>query len=119
MFMSLQIRSMFDESNKQWGVYLDGEIDIYTAEKLKGELLVLIDDKKESIKIHCENLQYIDSTGLGVLIVAYKHISEAGKQIIIKNAKPSIKKLLVITGLNKVFNVEEWGIYKDDVNNGG
>jgi len=105
--MSLQIKSIFSENSKQWNVYLDGEIDVYTAEKLKTELNKLISEKKEAIQIHGENLQYIDSTGLGVLIGIYKQICEEEKHIIVKNIKPSIKKLFVITGLDKVFKIVE------------
>lgn len=105
--MSLEIKSLFNETSGQWDIHLNGEIDVYTADKLKLELSNVTKDKKENIKIDGENLQYIDSTGLGVLIGVYKNINEEGKQLTLKNIKPNIKKLFVITGLDKIFNIEE------------
>lgn len=105
--MSLKVESKYEDTNEQWVVMLDGEVDVYTAELFKEELMKLVKEKKENIKINGEYLQYIDSTGLGVLIGIYKMINEEEKQIIIYNIKPSIKKLFVITGLDKIFKLEE------------
>ncbi|WP_066505240.1 STAS domain-containing protein [Abyssisolibacter fermentans] len=84
-----------------------GEIDIYTSIEFKKVLLETIKAEKTDIIIECKNLEYIDSTGLGVLISGLKKNKEYDKDIIIKNIKNSIKKLFEITGLNKVFIIEE------------
>lgn len=106
--MSLMINKIYDEVNKKWNVQLEGEIDIYTAGKLKEAFIKITDEKKEDIKIDAGKLDYIDSTGLGVLIGTLKKLKEAEKDIIIFNIKPSIKKLLNITGLDKIFIIEGW-----------
>jgi len=104
--MSLVINKRYDESNKVWDVELIGEVDIYTATDLKSEFTKMLDEKKESIKLNAEKLEYIDSTGLGVLIGVLKKLKEGEKDIIILNIRPSIKKLLHITGLDKIFVIE-------------
>ncbi len=83
-----------------------GEIDIYTAGKLKEKLVQMLNENNESIKINCEELEYIDSTGLGVLIGALKRVKQDSKNIIIVKPRTNILKLLNITGLNKIFIVE-------------
>ncbi|SCY63091.1 STAS domain-containing protein [Alkaliphilus peptidifermentans] len=104
--MSLLIKNQFDEQQNQWHIELEGEVDIYTSAQLKEAFIKLIEEKKEAIKIDAKNLEYIDSTGLGVLIGALKRLKEYNKDIIIINIKPSIKKLLNITGLDKIFIIE-------------
>ena len=54
-----------------------------------------------------EELVYMDSTGLGVLISGLKKLKEKGKNIILINIRPNINKLFDITGLNKVFIIKE------------
>ena len=89
-----------------WYVEVAGEIDIYTGNRLKETLINLINEQNADIKINCEELDYIDSTGLGVLIGALKRLKQDNKNIIISNAKANISKLLNITGLNKIFIIE-------------
>ena len=51
-----------------------------------------------------ENLEYIDSTGLGALIFIYKSVYENNK-VKIENVKPNIKKLFTITKLDTMFMI--------------
>src|SRR5690554_3867339 len=84
-----------------------GEVDIYTSPELKKRIYELIDEKKLDILINGSNLDYIDSTGLGILMGIYKKLKEYNLNIKITNLKPNIYKLFDITGLNKIFNIQE------------
>ena len=53
-----------------------GEVDIYTSPDLKNKIFELITEKKSDITINGESLDYIDSTGLGVLMSIYKKMQE-------------------------------------------
>lgn len=85
-----------------------GEVDIYTSPELKNKIFELIDEKNADIIINGDSLEYIDSTGLGVLMSIYKKMQEKSLNFCIINLKPNIYKLFDITGLNKVFNIQEW-----------
>ncbi len=104
--MSLQIKKEFNYENNHWLVEIEGEVDVYTAGELKEFFIGIIDEKKENIKIDAEKLEYIDSTGLGILIGALKRLKKDNKDIIISNIRPNVKKLLNITGLDKIFIIE-------------
>jgi len=82
-----------------------GEIDIMSSEQLKKEIKIII-EKNKDIVINGEKIEYMDSTGLGVLIGLLKKTREKDNKIIIKNLKPNIYKLFNITGLTKVFEIE-------------
>lgn len=105
--MALKVNKSFNEEKEVWVLELQGEIDIYTAPKFKETLLNVIETKESDIIIDGENLEYIDSTGLGVLISGLKKLKETGNNISIINLRPNISKLFQITGLNKVFIVKE------------
>lgn len=83
-----------------------GEVDIYTSPELKNKINELIEEKNKNIIINGEQLEYIDSTGLGVLMSIYKKLQDKNLNIKVVNLKPNIYKLFDITGLNKVFNIQ-------------
>jgi anti-sigma B factor antagonist len=88
-------------------ISLSGEVDIYTSQDLKDKLYSIIDSRKLDIKIDCSGLDYIDSTGLGIFVGALKRAKQYDKKIYILNLKSNIRKLFMITGLDKVFVIGE------------
>jgi anti-sigma B factor antagonist len=105
--MALDIKINFDEEKKTWIVQPEGEVDIYNSPKFKEVLVEALKDEEGDILIKGDKLEYLDSTGLGVLISILKKTREKNHDIIITNIKPSIKKLFDITGLEKVFIIKE------------
>jgi len=57
-------------------VNVDGDIDVNSVRELKKSLDEYIDENKPSIVVDCEKLNYIDSTGLGVLVSALKKVQK-------------------------------------------
>lgn len=88
-------------------VFISGEVDIYTAQELKDKLYHVVDATQLDLHIECKDLNYIDSTGLGIFVGTLKRAKQYGKKIYMSNLKENIKKLFVITGLDKVFIIEE------------
>lgn len=85
-------------------VDLQGDLDINSNKEFKEKVNSVQGIKK--IIVNCENLSYIDSTGLGAFISIYKHIKEKGEKLVITGLKPHIKKIFFITDLDKVFEIE-------------
>ena len=104
--MSLNINIEIKGSTGFFEVTPIGEIDIYTSPEFKDKVTEIIENEKASIVINGEKLDYMDSTGLGVLMSLLKKTKEENLVIKIKNLKPNIYKLFDITGLNNVFNIE-------------
>lgn len=87
-------------------VTLTGEIDIYTAQTLKEKLYVIAETNQMDLRIECGGLNYIDSTGLGIFVGALKKTKLYGKNIYLDKLKDNIRKLFIITGLDKLFIIE-------------
>ncbi|MHB8146556.1 MAG: STAS domain-containing protein [Vulcanimicrobiaceae bacterium] len=88
-------------------VELGGEIDVYTSPKVKDAISDLIDRGIYNLVINLENVRYIDSTGLGVLIGGLKRVREHGGSVNLVCTNPQIKKIFDITGLVKIFGIFE------------
>ena len=87
-------------------VKVSGEVDIYNSANLKERLYNIIDSRKTDIRIDCSELDYIDSTGLGVFAGALKRAKQYGNNIYLYGLKSNIKKLFTITDLDKLFIIE-------------
>ena len=85
-------------------VDLQGDLDINSNKEFKEKVNSVKGVK--NITVNCENLSYIDSTGLGAFISIYKNIKEKGEKLVITGLKPHIKKIFLITDLDKVFEIE-------------
>jgi anti-sigma B factor antagonist len=104
--MSSELNLREEQLNDSVGIFISGEVDIYTSQKLKERLYNIVDSNQTDLRIDCKELNYIDSTGLGIFVGTLKKAKQYGKKIYIINLKESIRKLFLITGLDKVFIIE-------------
>jgi|SRR5690625_747043 len=93
-------------------VSLAGEIDIYTADKLKEKLLPLVESINGTVHVDLESVSYMDSTGLGVFIQAYKTAMANKSDLEIIHVQERVLRLFTITGLDEILNIKK-------VNEGG
>jgi len=103
--MALRLNTNYNELAKSWEVELIGEVDINSKATLKEELILLNEKKQSDFVFKCENLEYIDSTGLGVLISFYKNVKINNNTVHFEKLKPSILKIFTLTGLDRIFSI--------------
>jgi anti-sigma B factor antagonist len=101
--MELDIRT--ERQPKQCEMTLRGEIDVYTAPKLKEELVAVIESGCANVVIDLEGVTFIDSSGLGVLVSALRRARERDGAVRVVCTRENILKIFRITGLDKVFPV--------------
>lgn len=104
--MSIEMHSTLDTTNEFWMVSLEGELDVSTADELKKYLHKLIDEKNIDMRLNLEKLEYIDSTGLGVMIGILKKLKIENKEVYIEKPRSNVRKIFNITGLDKIFKLE-------------
>lgn len=84
---------------------LSGEIDAYTAPKLKESLNPLTEQQGQEVIVDLENVNYMDSTGLGVFISALKSTKENDSKMKLVNIQDRVLRLFQITGLDEIIDV--------------
>ena len=104
--MSSELNFIEEQLTDAVKISLLGEVDIFTSQKLKDKLYQIVEQSNTDIRIDCKGLNYIDSTGLGIFVGALKKSKQMDRKIYIENLKESIKKLFLITGLDKLFILE-------------
>jgi anti-sigma B factor antagonist len=81
---------------------ITGDLDAYTAPALRQRMLDLNDDGVVHIIADMRQVDFLDSTGLGVLIGGLKRFREHGGSLAPVVTKSSILKVFQITGLTSV-----------------
>jgi anti-sigma B factor antagonist len=83
-----------------------GELDMYTAPRLRDQLMELVARGTQSVTVDLGDVDFIDSTALGVLIAGLKRLREYGGDLKLRSPNPNALKTLEITGLTKVFTID-------------
>jgi anti-anti-sigma factor len=78
---------------------VSGELDLAAATSLEEELERALSSGSALIVIDLESLDFIDSTGLSVLVRAHQQAQETGVQLGLINAGAQVERLLSLTGL--------------------
>jgi anti-sigma B factor antagonist len=73
--------------------------------RFRDQLQKLINSGHRNIVLQMENVDYIDSTGLGALVMAYTSMQRAGGKIKLLNLSRRGIELLVMTKLTTIFEV--------------
>jgi anti-sigma B factor antagonist len=82
-----------------------GEIDVYTAPKLRERLVSLVEEGSYQLIVDMEGVEFLDSTGLGVLVGGLKRVRAHEGWIDLVSTQGRILRIFRITGLNKVFSI--------------
>jgi anti-sigma B factor antagonist len=82
-----------------------GEVDLYTAPALRDRIAALIDGGVRRLVVNLEEVGFLDSSGLGVLIGALRRLKEHDGMLRLVCDDGSTLKVLTVTGLDKVFQI--------------
>ena len=86
-------------------VYLNGEIDMDVTEKAKEVILPLVEAKKE-VHLNLKDVQYMDSSGISVLIESHQRALEKNTKVVIKEVSKSVLKVIMMAKLEQILNLE-------------
>ncbi|HSI92198.1 MAG TPA: STAS domain-containing protein [Jiangellaceae bacterium] len=88
-------------------VEVAGEIDVYTAPRLREQLAELVDSGRYDIVVDMTGVEFLDSTGLGVLVGGLKRVRTHDGSLHLVCTQERILKIFRITGLTKVFPIHD------------
>lgn len=103
MELSLATRIVADHAVLEVG----GEVDVYTAPRLRERLSELIDSGARNVVVDLGRVDFLDSTGLGVLVGAHKRLRPVGGTFSLVCAKESLLKVFRITALDQIIPLHD------------
>jgi anti-sigma B factor antagonist len=86
---------------------VQGEIDIYTAPRLRELLIDLVGKGSYRLVVNLDKVGFLDSTGLGVLVGGLRRVRAHDGSLDLVCTQQRILKIFRITGLTEVFGIYE------------
>ncbi|MBS4178606.1 anti-sigma factor antagonist [Lederbergia citrea] len=93
------------EKEQELNVKLSGEIDAYTAPKVREELFSGIETPGTKMIVDLSDVSYMDSTGLGVFVGLFKELKANDGQLVLTGMTDRLHRLFDITGLADVMDI--------------
>lgn len=96
------------EEHDIWHILrLSGYVDAHTFTTLEEVLSQEIELSCAHLKIDCQQLKFIDSTGLGLLLATYRQVSHEGGQLMIENLNDKMSKIFNLLGFAELMCARE------------
>ena len=82
-----------------------GEVDVTTTPRVRARLVAMLSDGTPQVIVDLEGVRFLDSSGLGALVAALKLArSQGGELRLVCEHQRSVKKVLSVTGLDRVLD---------------
>lgn len=83
-------------------IALSGELDMANAAALSAELERVEADQPASITIDMRELEFIDSTGIAILVAAHRRLDNGGEGIrLVRSRATGVRRVMEVTGLDR------------------
>lgn len=101
----MSITISHNQENRELIVKITGRFDFGIYQDFRQ----VLDWPKETVKtiiIDLRQTEYMDSSALGMLLTLRENLNKDKNAIILRHARPEIKKILEIANFDKLFNIE-------------
>jgi anti-sigma B factor antagonist len=99
--MNIEIK----ENENQVDIIIKGDIEMMTIKEFKEKLFNIGQNVNKDVVLDLYNVDYIDSSGVGVLISMMKLQKKKGKILKVSKVSPSVMNVLQLSSLSDIFNL--------------
>ena len=84
-----------------------GELDQDTIGQVKGKIIEIIDKYNiKNVVFNLNEVEFMDSTGIGMIIGRYNQIKKKGGKIILCSLNKQIQKIVMLSGLSRICEIK-------------
>jgi len=95
------------QENEATVVHVTGRVDASVASEMKKELQDLIDEGNTNLVLNLEDVNFIDSSGLGVFVSCLRRAATKGGDLRLAEVPEFARSIFELTRLTRVFNIKE------------
>ena len=88
-------------------VHIEGEIDVSNASEVRDALDNALADGYKEVEADFSEVDYIDSTGIGVLVGVAHRAQESGSMLIVARPQKNVERVFTLLGVEKDLNVRK------------
>jgi anti-anti-sigma factor len=86
-------------------IQLSGNLNAHNSHELRESVLETLESGTKIVLVDCEKVTFIDSSGLGALVLAFKSFREVGTRMVICSINEQVRILFELTSMDKVFEI--------------
>lgn len=87
-------------------VHLEGEMDHCTAQHIRRMLdQYICDGSVKNMVLDMEEMTFMDSSGIGVILGRYRLLQQRGGKMMVKNMNRQVEKVFHLSGMNQVIEI--------------
>ncbi|NUB13796.1 anti-sigma factor antagonist [Azospirillum brasilense] len=88
-------------------VRLRGRLTFNDHAKLRALIREMLQNKAKRQVLDLATLEFVDSAGIGMLLIAREEMANADKQLVLRSAAGQVKRVLTVAQLNKIVTIED------------
>ena len=88
------------------GLAISGDVDIHTCKTLQRFLDELIEGGTQTVGLDLQNVRYLDSGGVAVLLSALKKLRSESRQLVVWNRSYQVSRVFRVLGLSFLLESE-------------
>ncbi len=88
-------------------VNVEGEVDLHGTPRLRESLTELVRPANAKVVVNLARVNYIDSSGLGVLVGAMKAAGKSGGKLVLAGLTREVRTVFELTRLSRFFDIYE------------
>lgn len=101
--MEIEFKEMGDHTI----VTVKGEVDLYNVSELKKALFSVTDGNHKSVVVDMQEVNYMDSSGIGALVAGQKKMKAHSGTFALLNVHDDVLNILKLATLDKFFTIHE------------
>lgn len=82
-------------------IVVSGELDLASSPELEQQLEKVWGSNAEQLVIDLRGLEFMDSTGLSIIVSAHQRLAESGGKLSVVRGPPQVQRLLDLTGVSE------------------
>ncbi len=90
------------EDNSTMIIKINGPMELHSVKDLQARIVEINASLDKNVEVDLADVDYIDSTGISVLIMLHRQQKQKGKSLSIKNATPRVSNLLDLSSLSEL-----------------
>jgi len=87
-------------------VAIGPRLDRSSLPEVRDELAQAIEQSSGDIVVDLGSVEWLDVAGLAALVAAHRRLQHQGRRLILRGARPRVRRALAVTRLNRVLILE-------------
>ena len=96
-----------EQDDKEARVFLSGRLTFNDHGKVRTMIQEMVQSRASRHVLMIGGLEFVDSSGLGMILVAREEVSQLKKNLTLRGAQGQVKRVLTVAQLGKVIDIED------------